>query len=106
LGIFPNKFLALLPGSWRFLILEFTWAFETRLLFLKKKTLKKIKIFFAKMSNFHFPQYEHELFWGYYDRLHAFLAHSSYFLGTWELLDTIYLGVNYKTHALLKQWDF
>jgi len=36
--------LAPLPGSWRFLILEFTWAFETRLLFLKNNK----KIFFTK----------------------------------------------------------
>jgi len=57
------------------------------------------------MSGFHFPQYEHELFWRYYDRLHAFLAHSSYFLGTWELLDTVYEGVNYETRAILEQWD-
>ena len=58
------------------------------------------------MSGFHFPQYEHELFWRYYDRLHAFLAHYGYCLEKWELLDTVFLGVNYETRALLEQWDF
>ena len=58
------------------------------------------------MSSFHFPQYEHKLFWRYYERLHGFLAHSSYFLGKWELLDTVYKGVNHRTCALLKHWDF
>jgi len=58
------------------------------------------------MSDFHFPQYEHELFWRYYDRLHAFLAHYGYCLEKWELLDTVYMGVNYETRALLEQWDF
>jgi len=58
------------------------------------------------MSGFYFPQYEHELFRRYYDRLHAFLAHCGYCLEKWELLDTVYKGVNYETRALLKQWDF
>ena len=58
------------------------------------------------MSGFHFPQYEHESFWRYYDRLHAFLAHCDYCLEKWELLDTVYEGLNYETRALLEQWDF
>jgi len=99
LGIFPNKFLAPLAGSWRFLILEFTWAFDSRLLFLKKKNFKKIKKKFEK-KNFwsSLSHYEHELFWRYYQRLHAFLAHCSYLLGKWELLDT---SANCETRALL-----
>ena len=55
------------------------------------------------MSGFHFPQYEHELRWRYYDRLHAFLARCDYCLEKWELLDTAYKGVNCETHALLEQ---
>ena len=58
------------------------------------------------MSGFHFPQYEHELFWRYYDRLHGFLAHCDYCLEKWELLDTVYKGVNRGTCALLEQWNF
>ena len=46
-------------------MLEFTWAFETRLLFLGKKN---------SMAIFHFPQCEQELFYRYWDRLHAYLA--------------------------------
>ena len=57
------------------------------------------------MSGFHFPQYEHELFWRYYDRLHAFLAHCAC-LEKWELLDTVYREVNHETRAHLEQWDF
>ena len=29
-----------------------------------------------------------------------------YCLEKWELLDTVYLGVNFETRALLEQWDF
>ena len=57
------------------------------------------------MSGFHFPQYEHELFWRYYDRLHAFIAHYAC-LEKWELLDTVFRGVNHETRALLEPWDF
>ena len=58
------------------------------------------------MSSFCFPQYEHELFWRYYDRLQAFVAHIDYCLEKWELLDAVYKGVNCETHALLEQQDF
>ena len=58
------------------------------------------------MSGFHFPQYEHELFWRYYDRLQAFLAHCDYYLKKWELLDTVYEGVNRENRAILEYWDF
>ena len=58
------------------------------------------------MSSFCFPQYEHELFWRYYDRLHAFLVHYDYCLKKWKLLDIVYMGVNHETRALLEQWDF
>ena len=58
------------------------------------------------MSGFHFLQYEHELFWRYYDHLHAFIAHCGYYLEKWELLHTVYMGVNYETRTLLEQWDF
>ena len=73
-------------------MLEFTLAFETRLLFLNKKRKLKKKIF-ERMSGFHFPQYERESFWRYYDRLHAFIAHCGYCLEKWELLDIVYIWV-------------
>jgi len=46
------------------------------------------------------------LFWIYYDRLYVFLTHCGYCLEKWELLDTIYKGVNRETRVLLEQWDF
>ena len=58
------------------------------------------------MASLHFPQYEHELFWRYYDRLHVFHAHCHYCLGQWELLDTVYKGVNHEIRALLEHWNF
>ena len=58
------------------------------------------------MSGFHFPQYEHELFWRYYDILHAFLTHCDYHLEKWKLFDTVNEDVNRETHTLLDQWNF
>ena len=46
------------------------------------------------------------MFWRYYDRLHAFFAHSAYCLRKWKLLDTVYEGVNCETRTLLEHWDF
>ena len=54
------------------------------------------------MPSFHFPQYENELFWRYYDRLDVFLAHCDYHLEKWELLDIVYEGMNRETHTLLE----
>ena len=58
------------------------------------------------MSFSHFPQYEHELFWRYYDRLHAFLAHCDFYLEKWKILNTVYKGVNCEARTLLEYWDF
>ena len=58
------------------------------------------------MSLFHFSQYEHELFWRYYDRLHAFLAHCDFYLEKCKVLNTVYEGVNCETRTLLEYWDF
>ena len=58
------------------------------------------------MLIFHFSQYEHELFWRYYDRLHAFPAYCNYCSEKWEILNTIYESVNRETRALLKHWNF
>ena len=58
------------------------------------------------MSLPHFPQYEHELFWRYYDRFYAFLAHCDSYVEKWELLNTVYKGVNCETRARLEYWDF
>ena len=52
------------------------------------------------------PQYENEVFWKYYDRLQAFLAHYAYCLDKWVLLDTVCEGVNSETRALLEYWGF
>ena len=58
------------------------------------------------MTIVHFPQYEHELFWKYYNRLHDFLAHCGYCLEKWEILNMVYEGVTCETRALLEHWDF
>ena len=58
------------------------------------------------MSGFHFTQYEHESFWWYYDILYVFLARCGSCLEKWELLDTVYEGVNCEIRALLERWDF
>jgi len=58
------------------------------------------------MSILHFLQYAHDLFWRYYDRLHAFLAHYGYCIEKWEILNMVYEGMNCETRALLEQWDF
>jgi len=58
------------------------------------------------MHNFHFPQFEHELFWGYYDRLHPFPTHCDYCLEKSKLLDTVFKGVICETCAILDQWNF
>jgi len=58
------------------------------------------------MYIFHFPQYENELFWRYYDRLHIFLAHYDYCSEKWKIPIIVYEGVNCETHALLEHWDF
>ena len=58
------------------------------------------------MSFSHFPQYEHELFWRYYDKLQAFLAHCDLYLEKWKILNTVYEGVNCEIRALLEYWDF
>jgi len=54
------------------------------------------------MIIFHFPQYEHELFWKYYDRLHDFLAYCGYCLEKWEILNMVYERVTCETRALLE----
>jgi len=57
------------------------------------------------MPSFQFPLYEHELFWRYYDRLYAFLAHCDYRLEKLELLNIVYQAVNCKSRTLLELWD-
>ena len=51
------------------------------------------------MSIFHRPQYEHELFWRYYGRMHAFLAYCDYCLKKLEILNIVFEGVNCETRA-------
>jgi len=46
------------------------------------------------------------LFWRYYNKLHAFLAHSDFNLEKWKILNTVYEGVNYETRTLLEYRDF
>ena len=59
-----------------------------------------------KKSFSHFPQYEHELVWGYYDRLHALLDHCDFYLEKWDILNAVYKSVNCETRTLLEYWDF
>ena len=46
------------------------------------------------------------MFWRYYNKLHAFLAHSDFNLEKWKILNTVYEGVNYETRTLLEYCDF
>jgi len=49
---------------------------------IKIEKLKKIRIFLeTAMAIFHFPQFEHELFWRQFKRLNIFLAQCSYHAG-------------------------
>jgi len=58
------------------------------------------------MPILYFPQYEHELFCRYYDILHGFLAHCSYCLRKWKILNVVHKGMNCETRALFEHWDF
>ena len=61
------------------------------------------------MAIFHFPQYEQELFYHYWDRLHAYLpqcASCGYSYERWEILHVMDEGVNCETHTLFAYWDF
>jgi len=49
------------------------------------------------MGIFHFFQFEHELLWRYFKRLHVFLAQSGYFVVKWTILGTFDDGVNSET---------
>ena len=54
------------------------------------------------MAVFHFPQFEHELFWRYFKRLNVFLTQCGYRIGKWKILDIVDEGVNRETRALLE----
>ena len=41
------------------------------------------------MAIFHFPHFQHELFYRYFKRLNAFLAQCGYCVGKWEILGII-----------------
>ena len=61
------------------------------------------------MAIFHFPQYEQELFYSYWDRLHTYLAQCDscgYLYGKWEVLHAVDEGVNCETRTLFEYWDF
>ena len=61
------------------------------------------------MAIFYFPQCEQELFYRYWDRLHAYLAQCAscgYLYEKQEILHVVNEGVNLETHALFEQWDF
>jgi len=57
------------------------------------------------MANFHFPKFEHELFWQYFKRLNVFLAQYGYYVGKWEPVDIVDEGVNSKIRTLVEYWD-
>ena len=54
------------------------------------------------MTIFHFPQFEHELFFWYFKDLNAFLTQCGYCVGKWKILDIIDESVNSKTRILLQ----
>jgi len=60
------------------------------------------------MAVFHFIRYEQELFYRYWDRLHAYLAQCAscgYSYGKWEILHVVDEGVNCETRTLFEYWD-
>ena len=61
------------------------------------------------MAICHFFQYEQELFYRYWDRLHAYLAQCDsyvYLYGKWKILHVVDEGVNCVTRALFQHWNF
>ena len=61
------------------------------------------------MEIFHFPQYEQELFYRYWDCLHAYLAQCDscgHLYGKREILHVVDEGVNCETPTLFEYWDF
>jgi len=78
---------------------DFLWKENRKKLKLKKD--KKIK---EKMAIFHFPKFEYEIFWRYFERLNAFLAQYGHCVGKCEILDIIDEDVNSKTRVLLEFW--
>ncbi|KAK9705926.1 hypothetical protein RND81_07G092700 [Saponaria officinalis] len=49
------------------------------------------------MASLHFPQYEHELFYKYFNRLHEYVIRCPYPYQTWELCHVVYNGLNDET---------
>ena len=58
------------------------------------------------MAIFHFPQFEHELFWRHFKRVNVFLTHCGYCVAKLETLDVVNEGVNNETQTLLEYWGF
>ena len=61
------------------------------------------------MKNFHFTQYEQELFYNWWNHLNAYLtyyARYSYSYRKWKILGTVHIGVNYENDTLLEYLDF
>ncbi|KAK9749376.1 hypothetical protein RND81_02G121700 [Saponaria officinalis] len=52
------------------------------------------------MASFHFPQFEHEPFFRYFDRLVEFTAQYDHYFETWELCHIVYSGVNNESWAI------
>jgi len=78
------------------------------LFFYKKNTKYKSKKKIS-MAIFHFLQYEQELFYSYWDHLHAYLAHCAscgYLYRKWKILHVVDKGVYCETRALFEHWDF
>ncbi|KAK9682122.1 hypothetical protein RND81_10G052200 [Saponaria officinalis] len=49
------------------------------------------------MASLYFPQYQHELFYKYFNRLHEYVIRSPYPYQTWELCHVLYNGLNEET---------
>lgn len=56
------------------------------------------------MTSFHFPQFEHELFWRYYWRLGDFLP-PNHGIEQWEICQVMYNGLNEETRALVERMN-
>ncbi|KAK9750112.1 hypothetical protein RND81_02G174200 [Saponaria officinalis] len=52
------------------------------------------------MTSFHFPQFELEPFFRYFDRLVEFTAQYDHYFETWELCHIVYSGINNETWAI------
>ena len=51
------------------------------------------------MPVFHFPQYEHELFWSYLSRLNDYCAQLNHIFEKWKIYEVIAVGLNVESRS-------